>query len=206
MRTYVLLSAVIITLLGCASTTTITLSNEEKQAIKTVSIELPTTVDTSLDIRAVLFDDYWKGNYKGHHYKTYKELHQVVYEESNIDIKQIVLNEIVKQIDSAGKLQRVSENGDIVIGARIAQYGYFPPAPFTTNLSPKITLILKGTLRSGKKVWEAKGSVSPFSEIAKSHDPTELVNKPEIIRQDYEKITTAAVNEALKSYREQIIK
>jgi len=55
-------------------------------------------------------------------------------------------------------------------------------------------------------VWEAKGSVLPWSEISKSHAPTDLINKQELIRQDYEKIANAAVNEALKSYREQIIK
>jgi len=141
---------------------------------------------------------------QGGKYRDYQELFPLVLKENHIDIKEIVYQELVNQVDSAGGLKRVDKNGDFVIKTIIAQYGYFG-VPLTKTLAPKITLFLYGSLRNGKKVWESQGKVSTFSKLSVAHDATEMVNKPVIIRQDFEKLTKPAVEEALKSYNEQII-
>ncbi|MCU7842064.1 MAG: hypothetical protein KZQ94_22175 [Candidatus Thiodiazotropha sp. (ex Troendleina suluensis)] len=97
---------IFITINGCS---TVSMTELEKESLKTVSIEYP-VFNKSLEVTCHRCSFTWAGPYQGKNYfdnketvKTYQndgltKLHEDVYLNNNIDVKQIVYDELLTQV------------------------------------------------------------------------------------------------------------
>ena len=187
-------------LLSACGTTS--LSKNEKDFLLTVSIEQPVHKRSGPMVICQLCPFTYAGPYKGKRYDDLGELYALVYKDNNIDISKIVFTELQNQLRGKSKLKLVPKNGDFVIRPVIYNYGYAPPSPFSTDISPMLSIKLHGDIIDKKDRWESSGTVTQWSNITARRDNYDLISTPSLIVYDFKTISKEAVRLALESYHE----
>ncbi|MEW8023676.1 MAG: hypothetical protein AB2801_11315 [Candidatus Thiodiazotropha endolucinida] len=192
---------------GCS---TVSMTEIDKESLKTVSIEY-SVINKLLEVTCHRCSFTWAGPYQGKDYFDNKEtvkayqndgltkLHEDVYLNNDIDIKQIVYNELIEQLTLKSKFYIVSEDPDFIIRPVIEMHGYGQPSIFSLKLSPKIVVSLHGDINGQKDAFISKGIVTIFSKYSESHSNYDLVHNPQLIIEGYKLISEKAISDALES-------
>lgn len=117
-------------------------------------------------------------------------------EKNNIDIKKIVYQRWVKQINNRSKFKLSNQPSDTILITDIVSYGISIPHGFSTDYVPVLRLNAR-LVRNNQIIWQDSGCVLPLTSDMPRYKIDQIIKDPKILYAMWDNASDKIINNML---------